>query len=312
MTDTAAPTVKDAVLRAFDLSLIAGARRYDLRQKSERKRSCDELSQLYFYLGNMIDVDLFVECGAKDGSVSRRARRRLDPRRIVAFEANPFTYKRFKKANADPVLGVEYVNQALSDTVGDVTLHVRRGTDGMPRADGQASLLERVDEIEKGFVDVTVEATTVDAFLAGHDFERAALWVDVEGGNRQVLTGAEKTLTKAPIVIVELEDRPMWGAEQWLRGDVVSYLYDHGLVPIGRDFQSRYQYNVVFLREDLLDNDRVRYALTMHASAADVPSGDAAPAPAVARRPANPALTRAIARAGEVRRQVRAMRKRMK
>jgi hypothetical protein len=96
-----------------------------------------------------------------------------------------------------------------------------------------------------------------------------------------VLTGGVATLERAAVVMVEVEDRAFWGAEQWLRPDVVSHLYDRGLVPVARDFQSRYQYNIVFVRADLLDVDRVRWALTLFTStgySAPGESGDAAPA----------------------------------
>ena len=59
----------------------------------------------------------------------------------------------------------------------------------------------------------------------------------------------------------------MFGDEQWLRADVVSYLYDRGLIPVARDYQSRYQYNIVFVHRDLRDVDRVRWALTQFQSA---------------------------------------------
>jgi len=62
--------------------------------------------------------------------------------------------------------------------------------------------------------------------------------------------------------MVEVEDRALWHGGQWMRTDVVSHLYDRGLVPVARDFQSRYQYNIVFVRATALDEfDRLRWAL---------------------------------------------------
>jgi hypothetical protein len=42
---------------------------------------------------------------------------------------------------------------------------------------------------------------------------------------------------------------------------VVEYLLDHGLTPVARDLQSRFQHNVVFVRGDLLDCSRVKARL---------------------------------------------------
>ena len=56
--------------------------------------------------------DLFIEAGAKDACASRRFREGLPDARVVAFEANPFTFKRFKKKIDYPAEGVEYVHRA--------------------------------------------------------------------------------------------------------------------------------------------------------------------------------------------------------
>jgi FkbM family methyltransferase len=279
-------TMKASVLLSRDLAMLGTASKYNLEDPAEKARSCQDLSRLFFHIANILDVDLFIEAGAKDGASSRRARRVLDPKRVVAFEANPFTYERFAAVNRSAE-NVEYVHLALSDEPGTVTFNVLRTKDGTPRADGQASLLKRENEKSKGFVEVTVDATTLDSYFAGYEFERSAVWVDVEGAARPVLTGGVAMLERAAVVMVEVEDRAFWGAEQWLRPDVVSHLYDRGLVPVARDFQSRYQYNIVFVRAGLLDVDRVRWALTLFTSTGYSAPGDSseaarAPRPTVA------------------------------
>lgn len=271
MAEPAASSVTAAqkfqLLTARDLAMMSTASKYDLNEPAEKARSCRDLSRLFFHLASILEVDLFVEAGAKDAASSRRARRLLDPKRIVAFEANPYTHERFAQATSGDA-GVEYEHLALSDEPGTVTLHVLRTADGRARADGQASLFERQHKADDGFVEVSVRSTTLDTHFAGYDFARAALWIDVEGATREVLDGSRQTLGKAAVAIAEVEDRRYWGDDQWLRGDVVSFLYDHGLVPVARDFQSRYQYNIVFVRADLLDVDRLRWALTLFSSSA--------------------------------------------
>jgi FkbM family methyltransferase len=279
---SSAAATKEVVLLSRDLAMLATASKYNLDDKSELERSMRDLSRLFFHLANIVEVDLFVEAGAKDAASSRRARRLLKLDRVVAFEANPYTHARFAPANADPNAAVEYRHLALSDEPGTVTFNVLRAADGSPRADGQASLLKRENELEKGFVEVTVDATTIDTFFADQPFERAAFWVDVEGAARAVLSGGQASLEKAAIVMIEVEDRRYWGEQQWLRSDVVSYLYDRGLVPVARDFQSRYQYNIVFVRTDLLDNDRVRWGLTLFSSRVGEPADMAASAASAA------------------------------
>ncbi|NLT55588.1 MAG: FkbM family methyltransferase [Actinomycetales bacterium] len=275
VNETAPPTAtapgaphKEEILVDRDFAMLVTACRYNLTDRAEAQRSAHDLVELFFTLAKILQVDLFIEAGAKEADSSRRARRTLKPERVVAFEANPFTYKRFARVNADAT-GVEYEHLALSDEPGTVTLNVRRAADGRPSADGQASLLTRASDQSTDFVEITVDATTLDLYFGDQDFERAALWIDVEGAARPVLNGGRVTLEKAAVVIVEVEDRRFWGEDQWLRPEVLSYLYDRGLVPVARDFQSRYQYNIVLVRSNLFETvDQVRWAVTLFSSGA--------------------------------------------
>lgn len=277
--------VKDAILTARDLGMLATAANYDVNDSGDRGRSVADLSRLFFRIAAALKADLFIEAGAKDAATSREARRLLDPRRIVAFEANPFTYERHQAKHDNAGQGVEYLHRALSNSPGEVTFNVLRNQEGTPRADGRSSLLLRTGEAAGGSTEVTVQATTLDTFFADHTYERSAIWVDVEGALEPVLGGGIETFERAAIVIAEVEDRAYWSG-QWLRSDVVSFLYDRDLLPIARDYQSRYQYNIVFVRRELVDDDRVRWLVTHHRSAsarpraaalAPPPSADVAP-----------------------------------
>ena len=258
--------VKQLELLTRDLAMTATAGKYDLDDPAEMARSCGDLTRLFFRLAAIFEVDLFVEAGAKDAATSRHACDVLSPKRVVAFEANPYTYQRFKRINRDAG-NVEYFHRALTDSpVDHVTFHVLRNDQGKPRADGQSSLLKRDSDLEKGFIEAKVAATTLDTFFADESAERSALWVDVEGASSQVLAGGRQMLDRAAIVMIEVENRRYWGDAQWLSPEVMSYLYDRGLVPVARDFQSRFQYNIVFVRAGLLAVDRIRWELTRFAS----------------------------------------------
>lgn len=295
--NTISPAVQKAeLLRLRDLAMLTTAARYDLSDKADTERSVRDLARLFFHLAEIIDVDLFIEAGAKDAEVARRARRRLGAARVVAFEANPYTYAAHVDINAAPP-AIEYEHLALSDTSGVLTVHVRRSAKGAPIADGQASLLRREDQaLGGGFVDVEVEATTLDDYFRDCEFARAAAWIDVEGAARMVLSGGSDVLDRTALLLIEVEDRRYWGEGQWLRPEVLSFLYDRGLVPVARDYQSRYLYNIVLVRADLLDDvDRARWALALFSSAA---YGRAAPAPT--RGPATAAES-VVRRSGAVR-----------
>ena len=260
-------SVDPMTLHLLDRQLMSHVGGYDVNLKADRLRSCADLTEFFFQLVRVLQPNLFIEAGAKDASSSKYARRFIPDARIVAFEANPFTFDRFKGGFAKDE--VEYLNLALSNEVGSIAFNVNIGNDGAPRADGRGSLMRFDGDFEdvSGTQEVTADATTLDIFFQDYAYDSCALWVDVEGASEVVLGGASETLSKADVVIIEVEDREYW-ANQWLRGDVVTKLYQHGLVPLSRDFQSRYLYNIVFVRQSKTNVDRVRWALTHHLSSA--------------------------------------------
>lgn len=242
-------------VHALDLALFQSAGGYDLRSKADRKRSTDDLERLFFRIVRELSPDLFIEAGAKNGSTSRRARRYLPEALITAFEANPMNFARYSPNFESHPDRISYLHQALSDADGEVTFNVRI-VDGRPAADGQGSLLTSENSSSPHKV-VTVPAVRLDSHFSADSFDRCAVWMDVEGASKQVLEGGSGILDKIDALFIEVEDRVMWDG-QWLGKDVMAFLLQYDLVPFARDYQSRYQYNVLFLKRPYLDNARVR------------------------------------------------------
>jgi FkbM family methyltransferase len=266
-------TAEELLLENRVLALQVLASQYDLTDAASRRKSARQLSSLFFSLVKAAGVDLFVEAGAKEAAASRRAATKLGVPTVLAFEANPFTYEHFRADN-DSVRNLEYRHTALSDASGSVTFNVLRDDDGAPRADGQSSLLKRQTHVDRGFVEVEVPATTLDE--ATNDIPgAAALWVDVEGATKPVLSGGKELLGRTAVAIVEVEDKRYWGDEQWLSRDVNAFMHAHGLLPVARDFQSRFQFNYLYVSGTLLQDARVNWLLPKYFSTA---GGRAAPA----------------------------------
>lgn len=226
--------------------------------RNDRGRTVKRLETLFFDICTAVTPDLFIEAGAKDASSSRRARAYLPEAQIVAFEANPYTYRRFCKNPDNTTRNIRYLNLALSDVDGPVTFNVRV-IGGKPSGDGQSSLLVRrnssVDNLE-----VSVEASRLDKYFPSDTFHSAAMWVDVEGANRQVLMGASGIINKVAAIFIEVEDRVRWEG-QWLANDVLKYLGEYALCEVARDHQSRHQYNSLLVRRNLLETDRIKSLL---------------------------------------------------
>lgn len=229
--------------------------------RKKRLWTVERLEALFFDICAAAQPDLFIEAEAKDASSSRRARSRLPEATIVAFEANPYTYRRFSRNKDNAPLDVRYLNMALSDVDGPVTFNVRV-LDGKPCGDGRSSLLLRQNS-GAGNLQVTVDACRLDRYFSADAFGSAALWVDVEGANRQVLMGASGILHKVAAIFIEVEEKPFW-QDQWLATDVLAYLAGFGLCEVARDRQERHQYNCLLVRRDLLETDRIQALLDNH------------------------------------------------
>ena len=212
-----------------------------------RSSSVDDLVDLFFSLVDVTHVETFVEAGAKDALASRRASTRHAVPTVVAFEANPYTHRRFV---ADVVAdGVDYRHQALSEASGEIVFLVRLDECGRPRADGQGSLHARSDHRD-GYESVEVVVGRLDKSVEGAGSVATALWIDVEGASAQVLRGATSMLRAVEVVMIEVESDRRWNGQEWIDHDVIEFLSSYGLRPVGRDQQSRLQYNVVFARPE--------------------------------------------------------------
>lgn len=255
--------IRNPSLVAMDLAMFNNAAFYNLSEKAERLRSVADLERFFFRVAGVVQPELFIEAGARNAVSSIRARRHIADARIVAFEANPLNFNRHAGNPKFKTSKVEYLHQALSDSDGEITFNIQI-VKGQESADGQGSILRR-NESAEGSKPAKVAATRLDTFFEPKSFSSACIWMDVEGATKEVLLGAEKILPAVKALYVEVEDKQVWDS-QWLSGDVSAYLFEHGLVPVARDYQSRYQYNILFLSAESLNDARIRFVLSEHIS----------------------------------------------
>jgi len=213
----------------------------------ERAALSHSLVELFFDLIPAAGTSVFVEAGAKEASASLRAIE-SGVSTVVAFEANPYTHRRF--AATVGAAGLDYRHAALATETGEATFLVRLRADGSAIADGQGSLLVRPDH-QPGYEEVTVRAVTLDDQIAGDG--RIAMWVDVEGAVAEVFGGGDRVLRRTDLLIVEVETVAKWSGQRWLVADVEAHLAKLGLEPVAADMQSRRQFNVLYVRSELLE-----------------------------------------------------------
>lgn len=257
-TSPTTPEEWDRRFRALNQALLDRARPCGQQSLSQTVRGS------YFRLCVAVRPTVVVEIGAHEATFSRQMARRLADRghdaRVVAYEANPYVHAHY----VDEVTssGVEYLNLAVAETPGDVELHIPRvhtQRGDMPRVNRISSLVREARHVA-GVETVRVPAVRPADHLGLTSDDRAVLWIDVEGANKQVLQASRPLLERTALIYIEVEGKPFWD-QQWLDADVARYLMPMGFVPVMRDVERGSQYNLVFARRRYLGRPWLRNAV---------------------------------------------------
>lgn len=218
-----------------------------------RSRSAFMLDALFYDLMVLLKPSLFVEAGAFEAHASMHVAALLPECQVVAFEANPYVYNGFSESKDYSAARVDYRHQALVDSTGSnrvsffVITSSSSGHDD--RMESYNSLLKRTSNNWLGvnaYEEVSVPATTLDHEF-GNKTGHFAMWMDVEGASKEVLSGAHRFLDRCDIAKIEVEEHLFWES-QWLVGDVVAEMARHGMEPLARDIEGEggRQYNMLF------------------------------------------------------------------
>jgi len=224
-----------------------------------RKALVKDFERVFHTLLREVNPEIVLEVGAHEATFSRVMKRLLPERRIVAMEANASVFQ--KHAEYLQVRGIEYVNLAATDKAGIVSFNVPLKVDHKERATMGSLLTDSQSAAHNVY---EVPGVPLDDFL-GEDADRPnAMWIDVEGAIGTVLKGATRTLSNCLALYAEVEPTERWPG-QMLDHGVIDELAQFGLVPIARDVQRRnWQYNVIFVREALLDEPMIKVALARY------------------------------------------------
>ena len=213
-------------------------------QKFLAKNSAEILDDFFFRALSALSIEVLVECGAREASASRKVVSL--GMRAIAIEANPLTFERLTSAHNE---GIQTLNVGLSDKSGQMTFFAP----AMNPTSGSATLYPKESE---DYVTFEVPCKTLDSVLGQYDVlqQNLALWVDVEGGQRQLITGGKKTFSASNLRIIKIEvERKHFFSGQVLAEELNDSLVGHGFVPVFCDSEYPLQFNVVYVREGLLD-----------------------------------------------------------
>lgn len=204
------------------------------------------LDDLYFDLFEKLKISSLVECGAYEASASIEAVNRGC--RAYALEANPNTFNKITpKSNGKLIT----MNVGLSDKAGYLDFY-------FPRENKTeiSSTFQKKEGIQ--YDNVKVATQSLDSIIEKFNIakEPFSLWIDVEGFQNQVLLGAKNTLSKknCKLIKIEVESVEKFKGQLFLSQDIEKFLRKYDFVPISRDFEYDYQYNIIYVKNNYVSS----------------------------------------------------------
>ena len=218
-------------------------------ENRQRRFFRNKLNDFVYSLTLKLKPKCIFEIGANEASFSSSIKNDLEIN-AFAFEANPLVFARnSQRLIAD---GVIYLNKCISNNNGFKEFHVPLDDSGDEK-DTMGSILK--DSKSKSFNNYLIQSVTLDDFVqqAAIDYSQSCIWIDVEGAADEIISGGSAVLSQASLVFIELEKIKRWEGQS-LDVDIIKILSAHGLVPVFRDIQRPWQYNCLFVREDIFFN----------------------------------------------------------
>lgn len=187
----------------------------------------------YLDMQKILLPNVSIEVGAYDADFSKAMVGIA--KEVWAFEASPYVFNKFKD-----IPGVNYLNLAISDKAGEVEFEIQKD---LPLIISNNSIMKRNDSSNKEYISVK-SVSLNDMFK---DKKNISLWIDCEGANEQVLTGASEILPNVVSIFIEVEGQKFW-KDQWIEQDVKEYLAKFGFRLSMSEPQYTNQFNQIYIR----------------------------------------------------------------
>ena len=169
----------------------------------------DRISGESFFLEKILgrcDRPLVLDVGANRGHYAEKIAQ-ISAAVLYAFEPHPATFRALQ--HVAERYGFEALNCGMGAEAGTLQLYDRQPAgDGTEHASLYREVIEDIHKVPATAVEVGV--STIDAFVAERGLERITLLkIDTEGHEYQVLLGAQRTLARGMIDMVQIEFNEM-------------------------------------------------------------------------------------------------------
>ena len=202
---------------------------------------------------------LICDIGTLDASHSVLLRHISKFARILAFEANPYNFKRILDKGIAAAENIEVFHKAVTSEPGSLIFHVQQYKDRNDQdwMAGTSSIRQR--SVEVGTTETThVDAVRLDEFLIELDpqimSKSIALWIDVEGAGYEVLEGISSIASSVLFIQIEVETEEIWQGQK-LKNEVLELAVQLGFVDIARGKHDE-QHDLILINKRFLANNR--------------------------------------------------------
>lgn len=212
----------------------------------------NRVRRLFFGLLDEWNASELIEIGCHDAETSARFVTDRPARKAFAIEAIPAICERAATMHADKP--IEFLQLALGRRNGNATFFVP--SDDRQKAWGWGTLKKRNDaDIQYDEIQVEMLTLTTAATRLGldHGDRSAAIWMDVEGAQLDIVEGGMAFLSrKVAIIYTELYDNRVFN-DAGTSITVVQRLLECGFIPIARDNQFAKGYNLIAVHREVYD-----------------------------------------------------------
>jgi FkbM family methyltransferase len=206
---------------------------------------------LFVNLLRKFACDLVLDIGSLNGQESLVFKRAYPEAHVVAFEANPYNFRRLVQDAEILATDIEVENFAVWNDDGRVPFRITEVDLQNPMENfGTSSILRHPDVVVREIIEVP--CTRIDRFLAGHcpHSRRVAIWMDIEGAEYEALQGIAGSLDRILMIHVETSNTPMREGQKVFR-ELNEMLIDFGFQSIGSNFDGRTWGDVLYVKKDL-------------------------------------------------------------
>lgn len=216
-------------------------------------RRVTAVRRLFFELVKDSSIDCLLEVGAHQAETSRRFIELKPGARAVAYEAAPAIYRAALAMGLPSGMTLE--NCAIGARSGEARFFVPKDEGHREWGSTRKRLLNPVSVQEIAVPMITLAEAGARA-TAGRTDRNAALWIDVEGSVLDVLTGGAAFLRQqVGVIYTEVYDTAVYeNSGTILR--LLELLLDSGFIPVARDNQWRWAWNLLVVHEDVFYANR--------------------------------------------------------